>query len=177
MTVFFHAVLADSAAEGIEDLHINTPEEENEANYKPPPEKTIEEILETGKDDESLQTYKEKLLGDAKTGTVVVGPNDPRKVIVKKLLLCVPNRPDIELDLTGDISQLKEQVFVIKEGVSYSIRIDFIVRREIVHGLKYIQKSYSMGMTVDKMSHVVGNYPPKMELQSYTTPQRTTLRG
>jgi hypothetical protein len=69
----FHAVMADTAAEGIEDLHINTPEEENESNYKPPPEKTIEEILETDKDDESLRKYKEKLLGDAKTGTVIVG--------------------------------------------------------------------------------------------------------
>jgi hypothetical protein len=29
---------------------------------------------------------------------------------VKKLALCVPERPDIELDLTGDISQLKKQV-------------------------------------------------------------------
>jgi len=38
------------------------------------------------------------------------------------------------------------QVFIIKEGVSYRIRIDFIVQREIVHGLKYIQKSYRMGM-------------------------------
>jgi len=65
--------MADTAAEGIEELHINTPEEENEKNYKPPPEKTIGEILDTDKDDESLQKYKEKLLGDAKTGTVVVG--------------------------------------------------------------------------------------------------------
>jgi hypothetical protein len=29
---------------------------------------------------------------------------------VKKLALCVPERPDIELDLTGDTSQLKKQV-------------------------------------------------------------------
>jgi len=65
--------MEDTAAKGIENLHINTPEEENETNYKPPPEKTIEEILETDKEDESLQKYKEKLLGDAKTGTIIVG--------------------------------------------------------------------------------------------------------
>ena len=65
--------MADTAAEGVENLNINTPEDENESNYKPPPEKTIEEILETDKDDESLRKYKEKLLGDAKTGSVVVG--------------------------------------------------------------------------------------------------------
>lgn len=38
------------------------------------------------------------------------------------------------------------QVFIIKEGISYTIRIDFIVQREIVHGLKYVQKTYRMGM-------------------------------
>jgi len=31
-------------------------------------------------------------------------------VIVKKLALCVADRPAMELDLTGDISQLKKQV-------------------------------------------------------------------
>jgi len=65
---------------------------------------------------------------------------------VKKLALCVANRPDMELDLTGDLGQLKKQIFVIKEGVSYRIRIDFIVQREIVHGLKYVQKTYRLGV-------------------------------
>lgn len=52
----------------------------------------------------------------------------------------------MELDLTGDLAQLKKQTFVIKEGVSYKIRIDFIVQREIVHGLKYVQKTYRLGV-------------------------------
>lgn len=169
--------MADTAAEGVGNLNINTPEDENETNYKPPPEKTIEEILETDKEDESLRKYKEKLLGVAKTGSVVVEPNDPRKVIVKKLALCVTDRPDVELDLTGDLSQLKKQVFIIKEGVSYRIRIDFIVQREIVHGLKYVQKTYRLGMPVDKMAHMVGSYPPKVEIQSYTTPAEDAPAG
>lgn len=91
---------------------------------------------------------------------------------MKKLALCVPGRDDMELDLTGDITKLKKQVricfviflgcgkdfanfhlcfvcfkvFTIKEGVQYKIRIDFIVQREIVHGLKYVQKTYRMGV-------------------------------
>lgn len=48
----------------------------------------------------------------------------------------------MELDLTGDLTKLKKQVFTIKEGVQYKIRIDFLVQREIVHGLKYVQKTY-----------------------------------
>lgn len=38
--------------------------------------------------------------------------NDPRKVIVKQLALVVPDRPDVTLDLTGDLSKLKKQVSV-----------------------------------------------------------------
>jgi hypothetical protein len=48
-------------------------------------------------------------------------PNDPRKVIVKKLALCVAERPELELDLTGDISQLKKQVktIILKAGLCF----------------------------------------------------------
>lgn len=56
----------------------------------------------------------------------------------------MPGRDDMELDLSGDITKLKKQVFTIKEGVQYKIRIDFVVQREIVHGLKYIQKTHRM---------------------------------
>lgn len=45
--------------------------------------------------------YSQKLLSDA---------NDHRKVIVKKLALCVPGRDDMELELSGDLSKLKKQV-------------------------------------------------------------------
>lgn len=59
----------------------------------------------------------------------------------------MPGREDMELDLSGDLSELKKKVFTIKEGVSYKIRIDFYVQREIVHGLKYIQKTSRLGVT------------------------------
>jgi hypothetical protein len=45
------------------------------------------------------------------------------------------------------------QVFVIKEGVSYRIRIDFIVQREIVHGLRYVQKTYRLGVPGKTYTH------------------------
>uniref|UniRef100_A0A1B6DY17 Rho GDP-dissociation inhibitor 3 n=1 Tax=Clastoptera arizonana TaxID=38151 RepID=A0A1B6DY17_9HEMI len=166
-----------SGPQGDHDHDLDTPEEEVDASYKPPPEKTIEEILEADKEDESLRKYKETLLGEAKEGKVVVDPSDERKVLVKRLALCVPGRPDMELDLTTDLSQLKKQVFVIKEGVSYKIRIDFIVQREIVHGLKYVQKTYRMGVPVDKMTHMVGSYPPRSEMHSYTTPPEDAPSG
>lgn len=151
---------------------------EVDTNYKPPPLKTIEEILKTDQEDESLQKYKEALLGVAKEGEVIiVDPSDERKVLVKRLALCVDGRPDMELDLTSDLSQLKKQTFVIKEGISFRIRIDFIVQREIVHGLRYVQKTSRMHIPVETMTYMVGSYPPKTELQSYTTPAEDAPSG
>ncbi|GAB0099004.1 rho GDP-dissociation inhibitor 1 [Sergentomyia squamirostris] len=148
-----------------------------DANYQPPPQKTIGEIMAADQEDESLRKYKEALLGAAQAEMIVVEPNDPRKVIVKKLALCVTGRPDMELDLTGDLSKLKKKTFVIQEGVQYRIRIDFLVQREIVHGLKYVQKTLRLGVPVDKMTHMVGSYPPKKDLQSYTTPPEEAPSG
>ncbi|XP_036327068.1 rho GDP-dissociation inhibitor 1-like isoform X2 [Rhagoletis pomonella] len=152
-----------------EDIHDST--------YQPPPEKTIEEIMAVDQEDESLRRYKEALLGAAQAEKIIFDANDQRKVIVKKLALVVEGRDDMELDLTGDLSQLKKQVFVIKEGVHYKVRIDFIVQREIVHGLKYVQKTYRMGVPVDKMTHMVGSYPPKKEIQFYLTPSEEAPSG
>ncbi|XP_055707200.1 rho GDP-dissociation inhibitor 1 [Phlebotomus papatasi] len=148
-----------------------------DANYQPPPQKTIEEIMAADQEDESLRKYKEALLGKAQAEKIVVDATDARKVIVKQLALCVTGRPDMVLDLTGDISKLKKKTFTIKEGVHYRIRIDFIVQREIVHGLKYVQKTLRMGVPVDKMAHMVGSYPPKVDLQSYTTPPEEAPSG
>lgn len=61
-------------------------------------------------------------------------------------MLVVADRPEVALDLSGDVSKLNKETFIIKEAVSYRIRIEFIVQREIVHGLKYVQKTYKLGI-------------------------------
>lgn len=73
------------------------------------------------------------------------------------------------LELDGDLASIKKQSFAIKEGIQYRIRVDFYVQREIVHGLKYVQKTYRLGVNVDKMTQMVGSYPPKEELHSFLT--------
>ena len=45
-----------------------------------------------------------------------------------------------------DFLSLFFQVFTLKEGVQFRIKIDFIVQREIVSGLKYVQKTSRMGV-------------------------------
>lgn len=127
-------------------------------------------------------------------------PNNPKKVLVKKLVLVSEGQTEKTLDLSGDLSKLKQTVFTIKEGVQYRIRIEFFVQHEIVTGLKYVQKTYRKGIPgtkrqllknfhiqscltsyllfiVDKMTQMVGSYAPKKELQSYTTPVEDAPSG
>lgn len=78
---------------------------------------------------------------------------------------------------TGGTEELKKKPFPIKEGIPYKIRIDFHVQREIVTGLRYVQKIYRHGIKVEKIAHMIGSYPPKEQLQSYTTPQEEMPSG
>jgi len=149
---------------------------EADGGYKAPEKKTMDEIRNLDKDDEALERYKATLLGDQGSG-VVVFPDDDRQVIVQKLALVVDGRPDTEIDLTQDLKVIAKKKFVIKEGIKFRIRIDFVVQREIVTGLKYIQKTSRMGVTVDKMKHMVGSYAPKVEPHSYTTPYEDAPAG
>ena len=48
-------------------------EEEVDSSYKPPPEKSLDELINADKEDESLQKYKAKLLGEATTVPIIIG--------------------------------------------------------------------------------------------------------
>jgi len=154
-------------------------EEGKEADYQPPPEKSIDDILKTDEEDESLKKYKAALLGSATAGSgaVVVFDADPRKVIVQKLSLVVEGRDEVSIDLTQDTEKIKSSSFTIKEGCKFRIKIDFIVQREIVHGLKYVQKTKKKGIAIDKMNYMVGSYAPKEEPHSYLTPVEDAPSG
>ena len=97
-----------------DDENVRDVEQEEEVDYKAPPEKSIDEMLQSDKDDEALQKYKAALLGDsvAGSGAVVVDESDPRKVIVKKLSLLVEGREDATIDLTQGLATIKAKTFV-----------------------------------------------------------------
>jgi Rho GDP-dissociation inhibitor len=156
----------------------------DDENFQAPASSTIDDMINAGKEDKSLQTYMEILLGDAAAGSgkVVVDESDPRILIVKKLSLVVDGRPDVSMDLTEDLDIIKTKKFTLKEGSKFRIRIEFLVQREIVTGLKYIQKTIKGPMTVDKLKHMVGSYAPKMEpyttlTESMDAPSGMLLRG
>ncbi|XP_008303738.1 rho GDP-dissociation inhibitor 1 [Stegastes partitus] len=135
-------------------------EADSAVNYKPPAQKSLQEIQELDKDDESLRKYKEALLGGA--GVVTVSdPGAPNVQVTRMTLLCETAPQPLVLDLQGDLEGFKKNPFVLKEGVEYRIKINFKVNKEIVSGLKYIQQSFRKGVKVDKSDYMVGSYGPR----------------
>ncbi len=148
-------------------------EEELTPGYKAPKQKTLEEIQQLDADDESLVKYKESLLAGADKVLDEGGNN----VVVKALVFAPEGREGICLNLTGDLTTLKNKPFVLKEGTSYKIHIEFRVQREIVSGLRYMQEVYRKGIKVDKNKLMVGSYGPKTEAHVYKTPSEEAPAG
>ncbi|XP_067551871.1 rho GDP-dissociation inhibitor 2 isoform X3 [Pseudorca crassidens] len=124
--------------------HLEEDEElDGKLNYKPPPQKSLKELQEMDKDDESLAKYKKTLLGD---GPVVADPTAPNVTVTRLTLVCESAPGPITMDLTGDLEALKKEIFVLKEGVEYRVKINFKVNRDIVSGLKYVQHTYRTGV-------------------------------
>ncbi|XP_003972173.1 rho GDP-dissociation inhibitor 1-like [Takifugu rubripes] len=133
-------------------------EEPEPVNYKPPAQKSVKEIQDLDKDDESLRKYKETLLGP---GVTSADPTIPNVQVTGMSLVCEGSPKPLILDLKGDLEALKKQAFVLKEGVEYKIKISFKVNREIVSGLKYVQQTYRKGLRIDKTDYMVGSYGPR----------------
>jgi Rho GDP-dissociation inhibitor len=138
--------------------------------YRPPEQKTVEEILKADENDESLKKYKSLLLGEGPNKEIPF-PDDKRNVIVSKLSIVVENRPDVEIDLKGNIENLKKKPVVLKEGSKYRVKIEYYVQREIVSGLKYIMASYRGPLRVDKADVMLGSYGPRSEPHVWISPE------
>uniref|UniRef100_H0ZFZ7 protein disulfide-isomerase n=1 Tax=Taeniopygia guttata TaxID=59729 RepID=H0ZFZ7_TAEGU len=162
--------------EKTQEPHVEDDDDEldGKLNYKPPPQKTLQELQELDKDDESLAKYKKSLLGD---GPVVVDPTAPNVVVTRLTLVCDSAPGPITMDLTGDLEALKKETFVLKEGVEYRVKIHFRVNRDIVSGLKYVQHTYRTGVKVDKATFMVGSYGPRPEEYEFLTPIEEAPKG
>lgn len=121
----------EPTAEQLAQIAAENEEDEHSVNYKPPAQKSIQEIQELDKDDESLRKYKEALLGRV---AVSADPNVPNVVVTRLTLVCSSAPGPLELDLTGDLESFKKQSFVLKEGVEYRIKISFRVRWRLLGG-------------------------------------------
>ncbi|XP_064150980.1 rho GDP-dissociation inhibitor 3 isoform X1 [Loxodonta africana] len=172
--------------------------------YRAPRQKSLRELQELDLDDESLTKYKQALLGplppvsgtggpgksrgghsqgvrapcDSVTGRFP--PSDPcvPNVQVMRLTLMSEQAPGpITMDLSGDLVVLKNQVFVLKEGVDYRVKITFKVNKEIVCGLRCLHHTYRKGLRVDKAVYMVGSYGPSTQEYEFVTPVEEAPQG
>ncbi|XP_023677843.1 rho GDP-dissociation inhibitor 3 isoform X2 [Paramormyrops kingsleyae] len=164
--------MADKEAE----KHVAGQAEDDEVdlNYQPPAQKSLQEIQELDKDDESLNKYKQALLG---SGPAVSDPGVPNVQVTRLTLMCEEAPGPITMDLTGDLEALKKQNFILKEGVDYRVKIHFKVNRDIVSGMKYVHLMYRKGLRVDKAVYMVGSYGPRAEEHEFMTPVEEAPKG
>ncbi|XP_034043740.1 rho GDP-dissociation inhibitor 1-like [Thalassophryne amazonica] len=149
-------------------------EEADIVSYKPPAQKTLKEIHELDKDDESLRKYKESLLGCPPAQDDSSAPN----VTLTRLALICESAPNpLGFDLQGDVEKLKDESIVLKEGVEYRIKINFKVNKEIVSGLRYLQQTTRKGVRVDNSKYMVGSYGPRDSEYEYLTPVEEAPKG
>ncbi|MED6245146.1 hypothetical protein ATANTOWER_032105 [Ataeniobius toweri] len=148
----------DLTLEQLKQIAEANEEKESDINYKPPAQKSLQEIQELDKDDESLRKYKEALLGKV---AVVADPTAPNVQVTRMTLLCETAPAPLVLDLQGDLENFKKNPFTLKEGVEYRIKINFKVNKDIVSGLKYMQQTFRKGVRVDKSDYMVGSYGPR----------------
>ncbi|XP_020507883.1 rho GDP-dissociation inhibitor 1 [Labrus bergylta] len=149
-------------------------EEQEQVNYKAPAVKSVKEIQDLDKDDESLRKYKEALLG---SGPTEADPTIPNVQVTQMCLVCEMAPDPLILDLKGDLEAFKKQAFILKEGVEYKIKISFKVNREIVSGLKYVQQTYRKGMKIDKSDYMVGSYGPRPAEYDFLTTVEEAPKG
>ncbi|XP_067875909.1 rho GDP-dissociation inhibitor 2-like [Heterodontus francisci] len=152
-------------------------EDDNELalNYQPPAQKSLAEIVQLDPEDESLAKYKKTLLGEGLS--LVTDPKTPNVVVTRMTLICDEAPEPITMDLTGDLKALKSTKFVLKEGMSYKVKIHFKVNKEIVSGLKYISATYRKGVKVDKSLFMVGSYGPRAEEYEFVSSSEDLPKG
>ncbi|OCT61783.1 hypothetical protein XELAEV_18047812mg [Xenopus laevis] len=96
LTVCYRDIMADK--DGIKHGEEEV-EEEVELNYKAPEMKSLQEIQELDKDDESLTKYKQALLGQL---PAQVDPNLPNVQVTRLTLICDEAPEPITMDLSVD---------------------------------------------------------------------------
>ncbi|XP_005621817.1 rho GDP-dissociation inhibitor 3 isoform X1 [Canis lupus baileyi] len=142
--------------------------------YRAPGRKSLQELQQLDPEDESLAKYKQTLLGPLPP---VVDESLPNVQVTRLTLMSEQAPGPITMDLTGELAALQGQVFVLKEGVDYKVKITFKVNREIVSGLKCVHHTYRQGLRVDKAVYMVGSYGPRAQEYEFVTPVEEAPRG
>ncbi|KAJ2503884.1 rho GDP dissociation inhibitor, partial [Coemansia sp. RSA 2049] len=126
--------------------------------------KDIGKLRNLDSQDESLNRWKESL--GLNEEIKVRFPDDQRTVIVQALVMQSEGK-EIVMDVSTPqaIKNLQDKPLIIKEGVEYAFKIKFVVQREMVTGLKFLQQVKRVGLPMDKLEVMCGSYGPKFEDQ------------
>ncbi|XP_042168887.1 rho GDP-dissociation inhibitor 3-like, partial [Oncorhynchus tshawytscha] len=93
LTMCYQGLMADK-----EEKPVGEEDDETDLNYTPPAQKSLQEIQELDKDDESLRKYKQTLLG---AGPVVADLTIPNVQVTRLTLMCDQAPGPITMDLSG----------------------------------------------------------------------------
>ncbi|GBG90212.1 hypothetical protein CBR_g50391 [Chara braunii] len=129
--------------------------------------------LEMDKDDESLMRWKRNLLGQAAeiTDQSVLEP----EVEVLSFKVMVKGRPDILIPLAKNGT--KAPNFVLKEKSIYRVQFEFMIRKNIVLGLTYINDVFRHGRPVEETEEMMGTYAPQDTAYVFLSEEETTPSG
>ncbi|KAJ2324120.1 rho GDP dissociation inhibitor, partial [Coemansia sp. RSA 2673] len=75
------------------------------------------------------------------------------------------------------IEELSKRTVVIKEGADYTFKIEFVVQREVVSGLKFLQRLKRSLVTVERTEDMCGSFGPKYETQEIRFPAAVAPSG
>lgn len=125
----------------------------------------VDELMNKDMEDESLQAYKDKLLGGAKDAKPIE-PDNPNLVLMREFAIIVSGEEKYtyELPASNNIS------LTLKQGCEYRVRLKFYVQKDLVSGLKYVNKVYRKGIKVDSSNEMVGSYAPSNDLVEWSSP-------
>ncbi|KAF4321893.1 hypothetical protein BBO99_00004473 [Phytophthora kernoviae] len=133
---------------------------------------SVDELLAKDAEDESLQRYKEQLLGAAAHGDRGDAA-DTRRVVVEEFKVEFEDgREDIvyHLDTLQGAEHMRTTPFVMQEGSRYRFVIAFRVNQAIVSGLKFHNKvKKTVLATRDEI--VLGSYAPRSERYVFVYPR------
>ncbi|CAN6447185.1 unnamed protein product [Victoria cruziana] len=135
---------------------------------------SLKEQIERDKDDDSLMRWKEQLLGSV--DLAAVGEHLEPEVNVLSLTILSPDRPDLELPIPF-VPSSKGYAFALKDGSRYRLKFAFLVSRNIVSGLKYINTVWKTGVRVDNTRVMLGTFSPQQEPYTYELEEETTPSG
>ncbi|KAK2107926.1 hypothetical protein P7K49_013091 [Saguinus oedipus] len=96
------------------------------------------------------------------------GPKPAQCAVTRLTLLSEQAPGPVVMDLTGDLAALKDQVFVLKEGVDYRGKITFKVHREIT-----VYMGYEFVTPVEEAPRGAPVRGPYLVLSLFTEDNRT----